>query len=39
MTAIMISSTMKQEIEMTNMSLILKRNGFEKVAESINLEK
>jgi hypothetical protein len=25
---------MKQEIEMTNVSLILKRNGFEKVAES-----
>jgi hypothetical protein len=25
---------MKQEIEMTNVSLILKRNGFEKVAEN-----
>jgi hypothetical protein len=25
---------MKQEIEMTNLSLILKRNGFEKVAEN-----
>jgi hypothetical protein len=25
---------MKQEVEMTNMSLILKRNGFEKVAEN-----
>ena len=26
--------SMKKEIKMTNMSLILKKNGFEKVAES-----